>query len=114
MDEQYYRKEPHKRRVVSWLKKGWNNQKVRLSLLIIVPIISLMTFGNRGIIQRIRLESQKRDMQTKIREAEKERASREQQVKALGTDKRIIEKVAREKYGMMREGETVYKIRKEK
>jgi cell division protein FtsB len=35
-------------------------------------------------------------------------------VKALEGDKRAIEKIARERYGMHREGETVYKVTKKK
>jgi len=36
------------------------------------------------------------------------------QIKALEGDKKTIEKIARENYGMKREGETIYKVKKEK
>jgi cell division protein FtsB len=39
---------------------------------------------------------------------------KQEQIKALETDKKTIEKTAREKYGMKREGETVYQVKKEK
>ena len=38
----------------------------------------------------------------------------QEQIKALESDKKTLEKTAREKYGMIREGETVYQMKKEK
>jgi cell division protein FtsB len=47
-----------------------------------------------------------------IRSAEAENKRLQAESKALDGDKKVIEKVAREKYGMVREGETVYKVKK--
>jgi len=67
-----------------------------------------------GIIQRVRLELAKREMEEKVKEAEVERQQLLDLSKKLENDKRTIEKVAREKYGMLREGETVYKMQVKK
>ena len=72
----------------------------------------LILFGNRGILQRVRLQHQKAELEAKIRQAQEETKTLQSQSKALDGDKKAIEKVAREKYGMVREGEKVYKVNK--
>ncbi len=114
MDEQYYRKSPVKPSVPGLAKKAWKNKRIRLTLLIFVPILSFITFSNRGVLQRMNLENQKKEMEAKVRQSQQEQLQLQQQSKALDSDPRAVEKVAREKYGMIREGETVYKIKKEK
>ncbi|MGA9407538.1 MAG: septum formation initiator family protein [Bacteroidota bacterium] len=67
-------------------------------------------FNNQGVVQRIRLEREKKEMLQKIQQAEQEQKQLEDQSKALDGDKKAVEKVAREKYGMVREGEKVYRV----
>jgi cell division protein FtsB len=114
MDDQYYRKERPKRSISSWLGKKWKNKNLRLTLLIVIPVFSFITFSNKGVLQRLHIESEKRIMQEKIQQAHQEQLKLQEQSKALDNDPKAIEKVAREKYGMIREGETVYKIKKGK
>ena len=49
-------------------------------------------------------------MLQKIQQAEQEQKQLQDQSKALDGDKKAVEKVAREKYGMVREGEKVYRV----
>ena len=114
MDDQYYRKARPKFDVVGWLKKQLKKRNVFISLLIIIPARSFVTFGSRGILARLSLESEKQEMQKKLDQALTEQKQLQQQSKALENDPKMIEKVAREKYGMIRQGETVYKVKKEK
>lgn len=74
---------------------------------------SYLLFANNGIIARIRLEQQKAEMTEKVRQAEEETRKLQTHIKALESDKKTIEKVAREKYGMLRPGETVYRVKKD-
>jgi len=113
MDEQYYRKARSKHVVREWLKKIWKNKPLRLTLLIAVPFFFFITFSNKGVLQRLRLESEKRVMQQKILQARQDQIQLQRQSRALDSDPKTIEKVAREKYGMVRDGETVYKAKKE-
>jgi cell division protein FtsB len=53
---------------------------------------------------------QKQEMLEKINTAEEEQKKLKEQSKALDGDPKAIEKVAREKYGMVRENEKVYKV----
>ncbi|MBI4811346.1 MAG: septum formation initiator family protein [Ignavibacteriales bacterium] len=112
MDDQYYRKV--KPKFKGWLNKTLRKKNVLIALLIALPAISFMMFSNKGIIQRLNFESEKKAMQEKIQQALKEQRRLEEETKALDSDPKAIEKVAREKYGMIKEGETVYKVKKEK
>ena len=112
MDQQYYRKIQPK--VGGWLKKIFKQRSVLLTLLIAVPAVSFMTFSNKGILEHLSLASQKHEMQEKIIQEQEEQHKLQELSKALDTDPKAIEKIAREKYAMVRNGETVYKVKKEK
>ena len=56
------------------------------------------------------MEDEKKEMLLKIERAEQEQKQLQEQSKALEGDKKAVEKVAREKYGMVREGEKVYRV----
>ncbi len=97
---------------------------LRWSLIIGLPILLFITFSNRGALQRIRLENEKMEWEQKVRAAEEEQLRLRQLSKTLDAEpstpkeraasNELIEKIAREKYGMVKEGETVYKVKKEK
>lgn len=108
MDNLFYRKDRKKFDIRAMLA----SKRLLSGIFIGIPIILFLLFGNHGIVQRIRLQNQKADLQAKIQQAEAETKQLQTESKALDTDKKAIEKVAREKYGMAREGETVYRVRK--
>jgi len=114
MDEQYYRKAKPKATFQTWLKKQMKRRSVFIPVMIIVPVVSFMVFSNKGLLKRLQLEAETTEMRQKIDEAKAEQKQLEAQVKALEKDPRAVEKVAREKYGMIKPGETVYKVKKEK
>ena len=113
MDNLFYRKDKKKFDVRATLKKFAKNKRAMLGLVLGVPLVLFLLFGSHGIVQRIRLQSQKAELETKIQQAETETKQLQAESNALDGDKKAIEKVAREKYGMAREGETVYKVRKQ-
>lgn len=110
MDADFYRKKKTAPDLRAVLKKLLRNKRLMLALLIGTPIVLYVFFGPRGIVQRIRLENAKAELETKIRAEEAETQRLQAESKALEGDKKAIEKVAREKYGMIREGETVYRV----
>ena len=93
-----------------WWQRLKRGRRLGLILLVGIPISGYVLLNPHGIIQRVRLELEKREMAQKLKEAELERQHLQDLSKKLETDRRTIEKVAREKYGMLREGETVYKV----
>jgi cell division protein FtsB len=114
MSDQYYRKPRTSLSIRPLFQRLGRNKMFMLALLIAVPASMFMLFSNRGIMKRMSLEADKAEMEQKVREAELEQDRLNDQSKALDTDGRAIEKVAREKYGFLREGETVYKVKKDK
>jgi cell division protein FtsB len=110
MEEQYYRKEKSKLKV--WMYKTLRKKSVLVSLLIGLPVLSFMLFSNKGILQRLSLESDKKAAAEKYKHIQIEQQRLIKELKALDNDPKAIEQVAREKFGMIKEGETVYKIKR--
>lgn len=75
-----------------------------------IVLFMYVFFNSNGILERIKLEMQKKEVLEKIEKAESDQAKLKDQSKALDGDPKAIEKVAREKYGMVRENEKVYKV----
>lgn len=90
--------------------KLWTNKRLSIVLIIALILLLYILFNNQGVIQRIRLEEERKEMLLKIQRAEQEQKQLQEQSKALEGDKKAVEKVAREKYGMVREGEKVYRV----
>ena len=88
----------------------WSNKKLSAILAAGLLLLGYVLFNNQGVLQRYRLERERRAMILKIQQAEKEQKQLQEQSKALEGDKKAVEKVAREKYGMVREGEKVYRV----
>jgi len=114
MDGNFYRNIQPKRFLKRIAQKAAKN-KIRTLIFIILFILFLyLLFDNKGIITRLRLEAQHREWIEKVKSDSMETKRLQEQIKALEGDKKTIEKTAREKYGMAREGETVYQVKKEK
>jgi Septum formation initiator. len=114
MEDQFYRNlQPE--RFLKKIAKGAAKNKIRTIILVIVFLLFLyLLFDNKGIITRLRLEAQHREWIEKVKADSIETMRLQEQIKALEGDKKTIEKTAREKYGMAREGETVYQVKKDK
>ncbi len=110
MDNQFYRKEKKGFDVRGGLKKLLKNRRAMVGLIIGIPLALYLLLGSRGVLQRVRLQNQKTELEAKIREADAETRRLQSESKALDGDRKEIEKVAREQHGMVREGETVYKV----
>jgi len=77
---------------------------------ILAVVIGFILFGNRGVIQRVKLEMEKQQMIELVKEAEAETEVLRETLNQVSTDDAFIEKIARERYGMIRTGDTVYRI----
>lgn len=114
MDDQFYRKIQPEHLLKIIVKSASKNKKRTLILLLVFLLFLYLLFDNKGIIARLRLEAQHRELIEKLKADSTELRRLEGQIKALESDKKTLEKTAREKYGMTREGETVYQIKKDK
>jgi len=114
MEDQFYRNlQPEK--LLKRIAKSAAKNKTRTIILIILFLLFIyLLFDNKGIITRLRLETQHHEWIEKLKSDSLETKRLQGQIKALEGDNKTIEKTAREKYGMAREGETVYQVKKEK
>ena len=113
MNDQYFRKDQKQHAAFGVLKKLTKDKRLRYLFVVVVPVIAFMTFSDKGILTRLSLESKKEEMLVQVQEARQEQLRLQSLSKSLDSDAAVIEKIAREKYGMVKEGETVYKVKKE-
>ncbi|MFQ6617838.1 MAG: septum formation initiator family protein [Fidelibacterota bacterium] len=84
--------------------------KIAFILTVIVFIITIFVRGDHGLYQLYKLEREKRAIEKRINELKTRRENYEKEIRLLESDIKYIEKLAREKYGMAKEGERVYKV----
>jgi cell division protein FtsL len=112
MADEFYRRSRTPRSLRGFLGRIAGRKRLLLVAVAGLLLMGFALFGNRGVLQRVRLEKRKTQMEAKIAEAQEENRRLQAQSKALDGDKKAIEKVAREEYGMHRKGEAVYKVKK--
>jgi len=110
MDSQYLRKDRPSFRFSP--KKIFGNKGLVVALLVGMPVFSFILFSPRGVIKRISLDAERARLEEQVAAAEAEQGELLRQSRDLDHDLAVIEKIAREKYGMIRPGETVYKVKK--
>jgi cell division protein FtsB len=114
MGDQFYRNIQPERLLKIIGKSAAKNKKRTVIIIVFFFLFLYLLFDNKGIIKRINLEAQHNEWIQKLKADSIETKRLQEQIKALEGDKKTIEKIAREKYGMKREGETVYQVKKEK
>lgn len=65
-----------------------------------------------SLLTRYQLNQRKDELKEKTEQLEAETAELKQKIENLKSDPALLERIAREEYGMRKEGETVYKIRR--
>ena len=85
-------------------------RKNALILLVLAVAFVYILFNPRGLIQRLSLEIEKSSLEKKIQSLEMENASMEKEIIKLQIDDKEIERIAREKYFMHKNGEKVVKV----
>ena len=81
-----------------------------LMVTIIVGCISLLLFSDRGLINLWSLKKEKLEIQNKINDLRNQIAMLEKEEEKLKFDEKYIEKIAREKFKMVKPGERVFKV----
>ena len=84
-----------------------------LMVTIIVGCISLLMFSDRGLINLWLLKKEKLEIQNKINDLRNQIALLEKEEERLKFDEKYIEKIAREKFKMVKPGERVFKVKDE-
>jgi cell division protein FtsB len=86
----------------------------RFTLLVLVGSVLYAIFGGEySTFNWLDLRRQERDEQAKIDELTLEVDSLRGYAKAVATDRRLQERLAREEFGMIRKGEFLYRLQRD-
>jgi len=84
-----------------------------LMVLIVAGCVSLIFFSDRGLINLWSLKNEKLEIQNEINILRSQIAMLEKEEERLKFDEKYIEKIAREKFKMVKPGERVFKVSEE-
>lgn len=76
-----------------------------------IVLVWFSFFDTYSIWTRVELNQQKAELKEQKERLKSETEVLKQKIEHLETDPFLLERIAREEYGMKKEGETVYKIR---
>jgi cell division protein FtsB len=88
----------------------YHRRKMVLYVLVLLVIAFYAVFGKKGILQRVELEMENKELRRKLTEEQEKTIILQKEIDELKSSDKKIEKVAREKYGMLKEGEEIYKV----
>jgi cell division protein FtsB len=112
------RKSPPKKQEPRFLRKafpGYGRGTSAKVLRVLAWTVGLwfafaVLFGDTGLVSILRMHGMRDELVAEMAELESERDATEQRRDDLENDPQTIEQVAREEYGMIKDGETVYRI----
>jgi cell division protein FtsB len=81
-------------------------------MLLILVILGFALFGEKGILRAWQANRHKAALEAELRQQEETIAQLKNEVKALQSDRRYIEGIARRELGMVKEDELVYQYPK--
>jgi cell division protein FtsB len=81
-----------------------------LMVALVIGCISLLVFSDRGLINLWSLKKVKLEIQNEINNLRNQIAIIEKEEEKLKFDEKYIEKIAREKFKMVKPGERVFKV----
>ena len=81
-----------------------------LVLLICLSLIIVFIFGDHGLLKLYKIKSQRKTIQTHIAQLRNEREKVIEKKNKIENDINYIEKMAREKYKMVKPGEKIFKV----
>jgi len=84
-----------------------------LMVFIVAGCVSLIFFSDRGLINLWSLKNEKLEIQNEINSLRSQIAMLEKEEERLKFDEKYIEKIAREKFKMVKPGERVFKVAEE-
>lgn len=82
-----------------------------LTALLLFFVIWFGFLDTYSLWTRFQLEREKRDLMFRTEQLVQDTEALRKKIEALRNDPTLLEKIAREEYGMRRPGETVYRIR---
>lgn len=93
-----------------WNPLRWKKSFL-LTLLGLFLVVWFGFFDTYSVWTRLKLEREKNDLLRKTEQLVTDTEILRQRIEALQNDPALLERIAREEYGMRRPGETIYRIR---
>jgi len=85
--------------------------KVLIGILVLfLAVAAYSVFSDKGLLTRMKMNREKERLSKLLEDEKKKQDSLKKEIELLNTSDKKIEKIAREKYGMTKEGEIIYKI----
>ena len=88
-------------------------KKFLVSLLAVFIIVWIGFIDTYSLYTRYKITQERKDLIQKTQQLQKETVELEQKIKDIQGNKALLEKIAREEYGMKKPEETVYIVRTE-
>lgn len=92
------------------MKLSFKNLSLWISVTIVLIILLVLTFSNQGFYDHYLQKKKLSELEARIDSMKKVNDSLKTEIELLKSNSQKIEKVAREKYGLIKPGEKVYKI----
>jgi cell division protein FtsB len=84
-----------------------------LGWTVAIWFVSAVLFGDSGLFSILRMRGMKRSLEEEIEVLEEVKAATEEHRDDLKNDPEAIEELAREEYGMIKDGEICYRVKRE-
>jgi cell division protein FtsB len=85
--------------------------KILIGILVLFLAVAVFSvFSDKGLLTRMKMNREKERLSKLLEEEKRKQDSLKKEIDLLNNSDRKIEKIAREKYGMTKEGEIIYKI----
>ena len=81
-------------------------------LALLMALAFVIVFSENGVLDYLKLRQQTSAIDTSVKRLEQENVGLRGQIDRIQKDDRYLEDVAREKFGLIGEGEKVYRIEK--
>ena len=81
-----------------------------LVLLIGLSLVIIFVFGDHGLLKLYKIKNERKLIQNKITNLRAERETLKNEKNKIENDLNYIEKIAREKYKMVKPGEKIFKV----
>ncbi|MCE1165219.1 MAG: septum formation initiator family protein [Bacteroidetes bacterium] len=86
------------------------NKLVFILSVIAAAMLVFSVFADKGLLTRLKYQSEKKKLEKQFDDEKKKQEDLKKEIDELNNSNEKIEKIAREKYGMTREGEQIFKI----